>query len=284
MFKPHISLPTLPLGKRGFLHGRWHITWDLRWSSRICRVSARSSTGNRHICCLLASKSTDPEKFQWAHSKTMPCYLRGEGISMLWDLVIISKVTSPYFTVVKPVKPLFRVCWIWNKIPWFSIISPDWHCNTQFLLGHTSDHRFHKICYHRFTSYHLILYIYILCSLNSCCCGAWHMSTCPSMHDAAAYFLPLGVESLCHFGALWLWVGQSEDKNISHPSLNVTAQQSHMSKCGSRPYRWRYRCSERQAWSNLIDDKNSKWAFNCRTSLRMWLIKGVAWWRPWSSK
>ena len=50
--------------------------------------------------------------------------------------------------------------------------------------------------------YHDFIMRVFLCSLNSCCCGAWHMSTCPSMHDAAAYFLPLGVESLCHFGAL----------------------------------------------------------------------------------
>ena len=41
----------------------------------------------------------------------------------------------------------------------------------------------------------------------------------PSMHDAAAYFLPLGIGSLCHFGALWLWVGQSENKNVQHSKV-----------------------------------------------------------------
>ena len=123
-----------------------------------------------------------------------------------------------------------------------------------------------------------VLWIHVAAVCDTC-------QTVPCTHERSSIlFFHWGSIRFCHFGALWLWVGQSEDKNVHRPNVNVNAQDVHISKCGSRPYRWRYCCSDRQAWSNVIDAKKSKWNFNWRTSVRIWLIKGVAWWRPWSSK
>ena len=125
-----------------------------------------------------------------------------------------------------------------------------------------------------------------LCSVNPCCCGVWHLSNCSmyawtQQHNSFANGECLRI---CHFGALWPWVGHSGDKKPELSKVEGNAKDVHISKCGSRPWRCRYCCIERQAWSNLMDATKSKWNFNWRTSARMWLLRGVVWWMPSSSK
>ena len=154
MFKPRISLPTLPLGKRGFLHGKRHPSGPTWTSLEVLknRVSARHLTGKRQICCLHPRHKARP----W-NVDGLLCFLTWQLYPSWYPHI------SRWLSWLSPYSEFGIHNLGWKKkhclasFPHIDIAIPPICWRNRLLAGYTFDHTFHKNAYRRFTSYSMLV-------------------------------------------------------------------------------------------------------------------------------